>query len=109
MLLETKRDENPVIYIDNLGNGWTVLHLSAGWGEVEIIRWYHEDLHFEDINPLDSSGTYTPMLYAATYGKLNVVKYIEAVQGGYKVLVQFFIKYMVSQKPVCHSCISIFD
>ena len=91
MLLEKKRDENPVIYIVNLGNGWTVLHLSAGWGEVEIIRWYHEDLHFEDINPLNNVGTNTPMMYAAQRGQLNVVKYIESVQGGYKVLVQFFL------------------
>ena len=61
-------------------------------GHVNIIRWYHEDLHFEDINPLDSTGTATPMSLAAQQGQLNVVQYIEAVQGGYKVLVQFLIK-----------------
>ena len=92
MLLEKRKDKNPVIYIDNLGNGWTVLHLSAELGKVEIIRWYHEDLQFEDINPLESTGTATPMSLAAQQGQLNVVKYIESVQGRYKVLVQFLIK-----------------
>ena len=61
-------------------------------GHVNIIRWYRETLDFEDINPLDSSGTYTPMIYAAQEGKLNVVKYIEAVQGEYKMMVQFLMK-----------------
>ena len=83
MLLEKREDKNPVVYINNLGNGLTVLHLSAAWDKVDIIRWYHEDPHFEDINPLDSSGSYTPMMYAAEGGKLNVVKYyIEKIQGG---------------------------
>ena len=91
MLLEKKRDENPVIYIDNLGNGWTVLHLSAFWDIVDIIRGYYEDLHFEDINRLDSSGNLTPMSLAAQAGQLNVVKYIVSVQGGYKVLIKFLI------------------
>ena len=87
LLLGKREDKNPVVYIGNLGSGYTVLHLSAQWGEVDIIKWFHEDLHFDDINPLDSSGTYTPMLYAAQTGRLNVVKYyIEAVQGEYKVL-----------------------
>ena len=80
-----------MIYIGNLGNGWTVLHLSAAWGKVEIIRWYHEDLQFEDINPFDSTGINTPMLLAAQQGQLNVVKYIESVQGGYKVLIKILI------------------
>ena len=88
VLLEKREDKNPVIYIDNLGNGDTVLHLSAQWGKVDIIRWYKEDLHFQDINPLDSSGAYTPMLVAAQVGNLNVIKYIESVQGGYKVLIK---------------------
>ena len=61
-------------------------------GHVNIIRWYYEDLHFEDINPLDSSRTYTPMIFAAQQGQLNVVKYIEAVQGEYKMMVQFLMK-----------------
>ena len=98
MLLEKREDQNPVTYINNLGFGMTVLHISAYFGQVEIIKWYHEDLHFEDINPLDSTGNYTPMLYAATFGKLNVVKYIEAVQGGYKVLVQFLMKHRFFSK-----------
>ena len=61
-------------------------------GHANIIRWYHETLHFDDINPLDNLGTYTPMIYAAQEGKLNVVKYIEAVQGEYKMMVQFLMK-----------------
>ena len=86
VLLEKREDKNPVI------SGFSVLDNSAYFGKVNIIKWFHEDLHFEDINPLDSSGTYTPMLYAATFGKLNVVKYIEAVQGEYKMMVQFLMK-----------------
>ena len=41
-----------------------------------------EELDYPDVNPLSSDGTYTPMIWAAQAGKLNVVKYyIGAVQG----------------------------
>ena len=87
ILFENRKDKNPVTYISDNGIQWTVLHRAASEGHVNIIRWYREDLHFDDINPLDSSGFYTPMAFASQQGKLNVVKYyIEALQGEYKVL-----------------------
>ena len=91
MLLEKREDNNPVISIADDGVEFSVLDASAYLGKVEIIRWYNEDLHLDDINPLDSSGRNTPMAYAAQQGQLNVVKYIESVQGGYKVLIKFLI------------------
>ena len=40
-------------------------------------------LNYPDINPLESSGTFTPMLLAAQFGCLNVTMYyIEAIEGG---------------------------
>ena len=91
VLLEKREDKNPVIYIGNIGTEFSVLHLSATWGKVDLIRWYHETLHFDDINPLDKTGIYTPMIWAAQQGNLKVVQYIEAVQGGYKVLIKILI------------------
>ena len=83
VLLETREDKNPVVYVTNLGVGFSVLDSAAYLGHVNIIKWYQETLHFDDINPLDSKGTYTPMMWAAKQGQLNVVKYyIEVVKGG---------------------------
>ena len=90
--MENRRDKNPVTYISNTGAGFSVLHGAAYGGHVNILRWFHETLRFDDINPLDNLGTYTPMMYAAQRGKLSVVKYIEAVQGEYKMMVQFLMK-----------------
>ena len=82
VLLETREDKNPVVYVDNGGNAFSVLDRAAYFGYVNIIKWYQETLHFDDINPLNSVGTYTPMMFAAQQGQLNVVKYyIEALQG----------------------------
>ena len=83
VLLETREDKNPVVYVDNSGVGFSVLDVAAYYGHVNIIKWYQETLHFDDINPLNSIGTYTPMMFAAQQGQLNVVKYyIEVVKGG---------------------------
>ena len=82
VLLETREDKNPVVFVGNKGTGFSVLDGAAYEGHVNIIKWYQETLHFDDINPLNSVGTYTPMILAAQQGKLNVVKYyIEALQG----------------------------
>ena len=82
VLLETQEDKNPVAYVRNTGARFSILDLAAYFGHVNITKWYQENLHFDDINPLDSTGTYTPMIYAAWQGKLNVVKYyIEALHG----------------------------
>ena len=83
VLLETRKDKNPVVFVGHLGAGISVLDSAAQLGYVNIIKWYQETLHFDDINPLNSIGTYTPMMWAARTGKLNVLKYyIEALQGG---------------------------
>ena len=83
VLLETREDKNPVVFVNNEGSGLSVLDSAAYYGHVNIIKWYQETLHFDDINPLNSVGTYTPMMRAAKGGKINVVKYyIEALQGG---------------------------
>ena len=56
--------------------------MAAQKGHENIIRFYQEELNYPDVNPLNSVGTYTPMMWAAQEGKLNVVKYyIGAVQG----------------------------
>ena len=82
VLLETREDKNPVVYVDSQGTRFSVLGLAAYLGHVNIIKWYQETLHFDDINPLNSVGTMTPMMYAAQGGHFNVVKYyIEALQG----------------------------
>ena len=83
VLLAKRENKNPVIFTEkSLGNDFTVLHRAAFYGHENIFRWYQEKLNYPDINPLNSNGWYTPMLQAAELGKLNVVKYIEAVQGG---------------------------
>ena len=83
VLLETREDKNPVIYESSDGIRSTILHEAARKGKVNIIKWYHETLHINDINPLDSTGISTPMMWAAQEGELNVTQYyIEAVQGG---------------------------
>ena len=82
LLLEGREDKNPVVSVSDLGSGFSVLGSAAYYGHVNIIKWYQETLHFDDINPLNSVGTYTPMMFAAQQGQLNVVKYyIEALQG----------------------------
>ena len=92
VLLEKREDKNPVIFLGNTGVEFSVLDASAYFGKVDIIRWYHETLHFDDINPLDKTGSYTPMIWGAQEGNLKVVQYIEAVQGGYKGLIKMLIK-----------------
>jgi ankyrin repeat protein len=74
--------ENPVISVSSLGGEDTLLHVAAQYGHENIIRFYQEELNYLDVNPLSSDGRYTPMMWAAQEGKLNVVKYyIGAVQG----------------------------
>ena len=83
VLLKTREDKNSVVYVSKRETGFSVLDIAAYFGHVNITKWYQETLHLDDINPLNSIGTMTPMIYAAREGKLNVVKYyIEALQGG---------------------------
>ena len=83
VLLETRDDKNPIVYVGNAGGGFSVLDLAANNGHVNIIEWYDKTLHFDDINLLESTGAYTPMMYAAQAGALKVVQYyIKNVPGG---------------------------
>ena len=52
-----------------------MLSTAAYFGNVEIIRYFKDELKFDDINPLDSTKTFTPMMYAAFIGKVDVIKY----------------------------------
>ena len=56
MLLETREEKNPVVYVGNTGSGFSILDAAAYLGHVNITKWYHETLHFDDINPLDNTG-----------------------------------------------------
>ena len=83
VLMGTRDNKNPIVYVGNTGGGFSVLDLAASLGHVNIIEWYDETLHFDDINPLESTGAYTPMMYAAQAGELKVVQYyIKNVPGG---------------------------
>ena len=44
-------------------------------GHVNIIKMFKDVLHFQEINPLDKGGLYTPMLLASQEGKIEVVRY----------------------------------
>ena len=83
VFLSKQENKNPVTYTSKkTGTDYTVLHRAAWKGHDNIVRWYQEELNYHDINPLTSNGFYTPLLLAARFGQLNVVKYyIEAVQG----------------------------
>ena len=66
----------------SLGAEDTLLHVAAQYGHENITRFYQEELNYPDVNPLSSDGISTPMIDAAQFGKLNVVRYyIGAVPG----------------------------
>ena len=75
LLNRPDEEKNPVIYEYSIGVNVTVLHVAAYYGHVNIIKWYQNYLHFDDINPLDESGLYSPMLFAAQRGMFPVVEY----------------------------------
>ena len=75
-LLEEREEKNPDVYEDSsVGTNFTVLSLAAYYGHVNITRYFKNDLNFSDINPLDSTNTYTPMMFAAQEGKVAVIQY----------------------------------
>ena len=71
-LLETRpdNDKNPVIEVKSHGSEYTVLHVAAEFGHLNILKFYREELGITDIYPLD-----TPILVAALYGEKQVVEY----------------------------------
>ena len=74
-LLEGREEKNPIIYADHSGTTQTVLHTAAKYNNLDIIKFYKMDLEFSDINPLDSTNTFTPMMVAAEYGHVDVINY----------------------------------
>ena len=78
LLLTTRaneNDKNPVIYKE-VGVEFTVLHIAAWYGHEDILEYYKNDLHFQpDINPLDKTKLYTPMMLAAQSGQKSVVSF----------------------------------
>ena len=74
VLLKTKEDKNPIIYLDSEEGEFTILHIAAYFGHLNITIWYKDVLGFSDINPKDNKGT-TPLFLATQEGHLDVVKY----------------------------------
>ena len=56
LILKTREEKNPVVYVGNTGSGFSILDFAAYYGHVNITKWYHETLQFDDINPLDNTG-----------------------------------------------------
>ena len=84
VILQSRQDveKNPVIFVSSTGSEWTILHIAASYGHVNILQYYKDDLGYENINPLDNLGEWTPLRYAAKGGKLDVVKYF--IDNGHK-------------------------
>ena len=60
-LITSREDtnQNPIITIgkpnvDDVAGPLTVLHEAAYYGRLKIIKWYNEDLDFDNINPFAS-------------------------------------------------------
>ena len=81
ILLQNQSDKNPVIYEDEYGTKYTVLHASAGEGHLDIIKGYKDILGIENLNPIDDNGN-TPLSWASKQGHLDVAKYY--IENGYK-------------------------
>ena len=75
-------ENNPVIFVSSTGSEWTILHVAASKGHVNILQFYKDDLGYENINPLDNLGESTPLRIATQRGNLDVVKYY--IDNGYK-------------------------
>ena len=86
LFLEARADKNPVIDIRSDGASYSCLHIAAEYGQLNITKWYKEELKFPDINPRDKSGRFTPTMLASETGKINVIKYYIEVEGNYYTL-----------------------
>ena len=93
MLINTRRDQNPVIYEYEDGTKSTVIHEAAYYGRLNIIIWYKDVLGFSDINPKDNKGN-TPLFWATSQGHIDVVKYY--IKNGYQASSKIFSPFMNS-------------
>ena len=85
LFLEARADKNPVI---DPGGFFSVLHVAAQYGQLNITKWYKEVLKFPDINPRDKSGRFTPTTMASENGKISLIKYYIEVEGNYIIHVR---------------------
>ena len=86
ILLQNQSDKNPVIS-DNEYGAFTVLHVAAGEGHLDIIKGYKDILGIENLNPSDDNGN-TPLSEASYFGQLGVAKYY--IENGYKASSKIF-------------------
>ena len=98
-LLKTKEDKNPVIFSYNAGE-FTVLHIAAYFGHLNITIWYKDVLGFSDINPKDNKGN-TPLSQAIGQRQIDVVKFY--IKNGYKasskILSQSINSHLATMQP----------
>ena len=82
-LLEIRGDDdkNPVIHTDPDGTEWTVLHRAAFYGHVNIIKYFENELGFDNVNPQNKTNGRTPFEYAVEFKKSSVVDYY--IENGY--------------------------
>ena len=76
-----KEDENPVIVVYPDGSKFSILHVAAYYGSLNITTYYKDVLGFSDINPKDNNGN-TPLSWASYFGHLEIAKYY--INNGYK-------------------------
>ena len=72
--MKTKHEKNPIIFENDEGGRFTVLHVAAYYGKTSIIKWYKDVLNFSNINPEDNKDN-TPFSLAIQTKKLSVVEY----------------------------------
>ena len=73
ILLQNQSDKNPVISENEYGS-FTVLHVAAGEGHLDIIKGYKDILGIENLNPIDDNDN-TPLSEASIFGQLGVAEY----------------------------------
>ena len=69
-LLNDSHEKNPVLVQED---GSTVIHLAAILGNLDIVKWYKEELNCSKINPKDNKGN-TPLSQAIKLENLDVIE-----------------------------------
>ena len=75
-----EKDKNLVL-VNPDGSKWSILHVAAYYGHLNITIYYKDVLNFADINPKDNNGQ-TPLSWASYFGHLEIAKYY--IKNGYK-------------------------
>ena len=87
-------------------SAFTVLHASAYFGQLDIIKWYQDELKFNNINPEDMYGN-TPFTWAIDQEKQNVVDYF--IKLGYSQNATGKIRINKTVKTVHKGCAGLLD